>query len=129
MADRPQFPAATGLWFEYLSGIYAPVRVSNKVLPDAKFIRVRRTGGTVRDLVTDNAQMTIECYAPDDKQAEEFAMDVRHTVHNTAGRSLGNGIVCKGITEYSGPYEDPDENHGSSRFSWTFAGALRAATG
>lgn len=125
MSTEADFPDAENAYIDYLTAQNPGVPVSDRVLPDAKSIRVWRTGGPRRDRFTDNAQLTIECRDTDSVNASALATKVRGQINRTSGRFVVPGVQCKGITEYSGPYNDPDDEHESSRYSWTIAAALK----
>lgn len=125
MTDLADFPDAENAYIEFLTAQNPDVPVSDQQLPDAKSIRVWRTGGPRRDRFTDNAQLTVECRDTDNVKASQLANLVRGQINRTAGRFVVPGVQCKGITEFSGPYNDPDDEHESARYSWTLAAALK----
>lgn len=100
-----------------------------KVLPDS-FVYIQRTGGPRRDLVTDQAQLTIECYAsskgsPDEGAAIVLAAFIRALAGALEGALLG-GRQVDTVVEFSGPYNDPDPlapKH--ARFTATYQLAVR----
>lgn len=127
MAELPDFPRATHVWIGFLQSALGEIPVSNKILGAPTFVRIVRLPGTARNIVLDEPVMSVQCYDSDDDKAEQLATRVRGIIWRVGrGGELFDGVSCKGITEYSGPYEDPDEEHESSRFSWSFAAALRA---
>lgn len=98
-------------------------------LPDS-FIYIHRTGGPRRDMVTDNPQLTIECYgrskqSPDESLAFRVAQFVRSIMNALEGNLLGGNQVDN-VNEFSGAYNDPDPlapTH--SRFTATYQLAVR----
>lgn len=96
----------------------------------ASFIFIHRTGGPRRDMVTDQAQITIECYAqskgsPDESLAFRVAQFVRSLMNALEGDLLGGNQVDS-VNEFSGAYNDPDPlspNH--ARFTATYQLAVR----
>lgn len=98
-------------------------------LPDS-FIYIHRTGGPRRDMVTDNAQLTIECYgrskaSPDEALAFRVAQFVRSIMNALEGNLLGGNQVDS-VNEFSGAYNDPDPLASThARFTATYQLAVR----
>jgi hypothetical protein len=116
------FPSATGFVINHLAAAVSPVPVSSRV-PAAKgpFVRVLRTGGPASTPILDPAQITLDCYAAYEDQAEQLAQDVRAHLHALEG---SNGI--KRVLEYSGPANFPDpRTPDMHRFTFTIALELR----
>lgn len=116
------FPSATGFIIQYLAAAASPVPVSSRV-PAAKgpFVRVLRTGGAQENPILDRPQMTIDCYAVFEDQAELLAQDMRARLHALEG---SNGI--KRVVEYGGPANFPDpRTPDMHRFTFTIALELR----
>lgn len=124
MADYPKFPDALDAWLTYLNGQLPAEEIGPNVLAGPRFVTLTRTGGPA-DRFTDNPMLTAGCYGGDLQEAFSLAADVRHAIHNARGRALTPTVLCKGINEFSGPADDPDEEHDSRRVSWTFAAKLR----
>lgn len=126
MTSYPEFPDAEDVWINHITAQLDEVdtQVSNRVGEGPRFVRIRRTGGPA-DLFTDNPQLTVDCYDVNTAEAMGLVRRVRSIIHNSRGRRIGPGVACKSINEFSGPAFDPDENHDSVRYSWTFAAKLR----
>lgn len=113
-----------GFGFSQVAHVKRPAK-----LPDS-FVFIQRTGGPRRDMVTDQPQLTIECYAsskgsPDESAAIRLAGFVRSLMHALEGSMLaGRQVDTAG--EFSGPYNDPDPlapKH--ARFTATYQIAVR----
>lgn len=131
MTRRPDiapFPDAEDVWQRVITAQLGEpgTRVSTEVQPGPRFVKIRRVGGVARDPFTDEPSMAFECYDAYADGAMNLTQKVRAIVSNSRGRTLVDGIVCKGYTEFSGPASLPDPNHGSVRYSWTAATALHA---
>lgn len=118
-------PDATAAWIEYLDPRLDPPVRGEKANTDA-FVRVVRTGGVMETRITDNAQMTFECYARHDDEAVKLAQDTRAHVLAAAGTRLTADYFCKRVSEASGPAELPDPDDERSRYSFTVNTAIRA---
>lgn len=81
------------------------------------FVRVFRTGGP-RDSVIDQAQLTIESWAPDSDTAETNAQTVRDVLNGLPGQILGGYPVYR-VDELSGPGDLPDPLSDSRRSTWS----------
>lgn len=90
----------------------------------ARFVRTIRTGGVRRDIVTDVARLTFECWNTDKVEAERDSQDVRREVEAMRGRSF-DGIKVHGFEEISGPQDSPDPDTGTPRYVLTIELALR----
>lgn len=110
---------------------YATAKVHAGIKPatfPARMVYVRRTGGPSRDMVTDVAQITIECYAKTGGQATNLAAVVRGVL-NAAERTghMGDVPVYE-VVEFSGPYLDPDPDAPTlTRYSATYQVAVRGS--
>lgn len=96
--------------------------------PDLSVL-VRRTGGPSRDLVTDLAQLTLECRALNDADAISLAGMCRALMQ--VAERLGEmlGVPVYEVQDFSGLYEDPDpDNPAFSRYSGTYQVAVRGFT-
>lgn len=125
MSQALDFADTTGAWVEYLDPrLDVPVR-GEKANAES-FVRVVRTGGITATKITDNAQMTFECYASHDDEALRLALDTRAHVLAAAGTRLTADAFCKSIGEVSGPAELPDPDSELSRYSFTVNTAIRA---
>jgi hypothetical protein len=93
----------------------------------ARSVYVQRTGGSMRSLVVEQVQLTIECRAPTPKQALDLALHIRALVGVLRRSPLMGGIPVYGGGEVSAPYYDPDpDNDTLARVSQTHTLNLRA---
>jgi hypothetical protein len=122
---RLRFPAATGYIINYLAPIFPGTPVSSRVPEGAgKFIKVLRTGGP-EGFITDTAQITVECYATFEDDAEQLAMDTRSHLRALAGTTT-NGVNVKRVVTYGGPANLPDPRTPTlHRYTYTLALDLR----
>lgn len=107
---------------------YADVPVVGRI-PNprpSRFVRALRIGGPRRDIVADNAMLTIEAWAESDAQSALLAQATRAAVNALAGTVLGGAAVYE-VTELSGPANLPDPDSSQSRHTWTVEIAMRGA--
>jgi metal-dependent amidase/aminoacylase/carboxypeptidase family protein len=119
------FPDAVAVCCTYLDGVLLePVRskVPNP-RPDA-FYTVTRTGGPKRNLVTDEAQITVEAWGPDDETAHDMAQAARAYLNAMVGQTV-NGAPVYRVDELAGPANIPDPLSEQPRYSQSFAVAIR----
>lgn len=126
MGQLLRFPSAEKAWVTFLAGVLAGVKVGTRTRKETKFVKVLRAGGNRASLVTDGAQMIFECYDEDDDMAAEFAAEVRAIVHGAEGSEIAPGVYFKRLRDVSGPSNITDEEHSSSRYSFTVMTDLRA---
>lgn len=124
------FPDAQALVVDHLRyglaarGITATVgtRVPRPRPPN--LVRVLRTGGVARDILTDVAQITVEAWAPADETAHDIAQTCRALLLALPGGLLGSTPVYS-VAELGGPQSLPDPETDSPRFTFTHLIALR----
>lgn len=93
----------------------------------AEFVHVTRTGG-VSDLVIDRPQITLETYAKKGSRAVAVAQLARGLLHRAAREGVLGTLTVYGLTEFSGPYSDPDPNAPAfTRYSATIQLAVRGS--
>lgn len=122
------FPDATDVVCRLLDPVL-PVPVRSKVpnpRPDS-FVTIRRTGGPRKDLVTDNAQITVEAWAETEEEAHDLAQVARAHIGAASG-SVVAGVAIYRVTEQAGPGILPDPVSDQPRYSQTFNIALRGVT-
>lgn len=107
-------------------GVTAPIgtRVPNP--RPATFVTVERTGGPRRDVVTDEPQLTVDCWAPTEKAAHDLAQLCRGLTHSMRGRSVA-GVAVYRVTEFAGPQLLPDPDSEHPRYTQTLQIAMRGA--
>lgn len=102
--------------------------VTNKV-PDqrpTKFATCRRLGGPRRNLVADNAQIGVECWAATDPEAHDLAQLCRALLLAMAGRTIDGHAVYQ-VEEFAGPVNLPDPESAQSRYTFTVQISVRGA--
>lgn len=109
-------------------GCDAPVSASVPTPRPSEFVTVQRTGGPKRDLVTDAASLTFECWS-DEKpsSAAELAQLVRGIVGSWQGR-YRDGITVYRVQEFAGPQLLPDPHSKQSRYTFTATVELRGGS-
>lgn len=91
----------------------------------AEFVHVTRTGGP-GDLVIDRPQITVEAYAKRGSRAVSIANLARGLLNAAAREGQMGAVTVYGLTEFSGPYLDPDPDAPSyTRYSATYQLAVR----
>lgn len=120
------FPDTGAAVIAYLAGVAGcPV---TRAVPDVRpstFVTVQRQGGTSRNLVTDEAQLGIECWAQTPEAAHDLAQLVRGHINALPG-AVASGVRFYRVTELAGPADLPDPLSGQSRFVFAVLVASRA---
>lgn len=93
----------------------------------ARFVKVLRTGGDRRDLVTDNPLITIETWAATKEAAADLAQLARAHVFAMRGTRPGDLTTVYRIADAGGPVSLPDPATGSPRYTFTCSIAMRGA--
>lgn len=119
------FPDAEEAWVQYLKPRLGGVKVGTRGRKDGKFVKILRAGGNRSNKMLDSPQMIYECYDVDDAKAAAFAAYVRALVHAAEGTAIAPGVHCKKLRDVSGPSYINDEEHDSSRYSFTVMTDLR----
>lgn len=88
----------------------------------ARFVRALRTGGPRHNMVVDAAQVTVECWADTDAEAQDLAQLVRGVIN-----AMPLDRVCYRIDEVGGPADLPDPDSNQSRTTWSVLVYLRGA--
>jgi hypothetical protein len=97
---------------------------ADRVPDGAKSITVIRTGGIRRDLVTDEAQITIDVRGPTNSQVVTVINTARMLLNDLWGSVL-DGHAVYTVRELSGPYSNPTSTD-LTRYSQSFLVAVRA---
>ena len=109
-----------------MSGVTAIVQPLPTTLP-VPSVLIRRTGGPMTSLVTDQAQITFECRHATTGKAVNLANLVRGVVAAAALDGLVDDTPCYRVVDQSGPYVDPDPDHPTiTRVSVTMQVTVRA---
>lgn len=91
----------------------------------ATFVRVSRTGGIRRDLITDLAMLTFECWDTTKDKAAQLAVTTRTLVQALYGDFQGS-TVLSWDSEVAGPTYFPHPDTGTPRFQHTQQVAIAA---
>lgn len=134
------FPDATLLFADYLrdeladrgyTGLHVGTRIPNP--RPAQFVRVLRTGGTQRNVIVDETQLTVECWASSEKAAQDMAQLARALIVAARGQVLDGTPVYRVVditgpgSLPSGPVHTPDPLSGQERYSFSMLVACRGA--
>ena len=124
MSERIVFPDAEAVAVAHMPdlGVSMSTKVPNP--RPASFVRVTRTGGSRRDLVTDGAQLTFEAWAATDVEASDLAALARSYVYQLAEDQVG---PIRGARDVSAPVSFPDPESGSPRYQFTVVVDLRGS--
>ncbi|MDP1793726.1 MAG: hypothetical protein Q8K63_06265, partial [Acidimicrobiales bacterium] len=99
-------------------------RVPNPRPP--RFVLVRRVGGPRRDVVTDEATLTLEGWAEGEAEAHDLLQLARAHLHTLSGRN--NGVTTYRVAEFAGPASLPDPESSQPRYTMTISVAARGVT-
>jgi hypothetical protein len=113
------FPDIEGVLVTHLKPLVG-VSVSTRV-PDprpASFVRLRRVGGTRRDLVTDSALIVVECWAADSVAARDLGARTLAHVHEMPDVEV-SGASIRRVVEVGGLQSFPDPVTDSPRYQFT----------
>ena len=89
-----------------------------------RFVMLQRTGGVMASVVTDLAQVTVECWGSSDEESEDLALTVRGLLASLHSDVI-DGTTVYGVTEFSGPAFLPDPESKQSRTTWTVQAHVR----
>lgn len=92
-----------------------------------EFVLARRTGGPRLNLVADDAQISIECWAATDEAAHDLAQRARSVVHAMRG-TVVDGVTVYRVAEFTGPQDLPDPISHQPRYVFTVSIAMRGST-
>lgn len=121
------FPDVVALAIAYLAPVVAPDPVSSRV-PDprpARFVQVRRVGGTPLPPVRDRARLNVHCWAPTEPDAMALASTVRSAMWALSGTEL-LGVTTYDVDEGLSPRLDDDDLTGTPRVWATYTLTTRA---
>lgn len=90
-------------------------------------INIKRTGGYKRDLVTDMAQISIDCrHGKSETEADALARLVDAEMYAGAREGHIGPLVVHDVTTFAGPYDNPDpDNPKQYRSTTTYQVAVR----
>lgn len=106
------------------TGVTVPVLGAVENPRPASFVTVQRTGGPRGDLITDAAQLTVECWAGTIEAAHDLAQQARALLHDLPGRTVA-GVTVYRVDEFGGPAFLPDPDSATPRFTFTATVAAR----
>lgn len=97
---------------------YSPT-VSTRVpsVMPVQMVRVSLTGGTRRDVVTDRAQLTIECWDASSVTASNMAR-LAHGLMHSAAQTV-QGVWVRAVEDVSGVQFFPDPDTNDPRYQFT----------
>jgi len=129
MAEIVVFPDAVAAVIGYLSAELtarsnaAPVYSRVPTTRPATFVRVIRTGGPRRNLVVDDAQITVEAWATTDQAAHDLAQLCRGILL----AAPGDAALVRDVQELGGPALQPDPDSETPRYVFSHVVSLRGA--
>lgn len=98
-------------------GISVPVSTQVPNPRPDEFVRLSRTGGPRRTVISDEPQITVDCYADTETRAYEIAASVRAAMN---AAPIIRGDTAR-VVELSGPQNFPDPSAPSSaRYTQSF---------
>ena len=92
-----------------------------------KMVRVSLTGGTRVNVATDTAQLTVECWAPDEPTASNLARTAQAHMFSAAGTTAG-GVFVRRVDSVGGVQFFPDPDTAKPRYQFTVRWHVRPAT-
>lgn len=84
----------------------------------ARMVRVSLTGGSRSDVVTDRAQLTVECWADDEPTASNLARTAQAHMFSAAG-AISNGLWVRAVDSVGGVQFFPDPDTSKPRYQFT----------
>lgn len=93
----------------------------------ARMVRVSLTGGSRRDMATDTAQLTVECWAVDEPTASNLARTAHALMFSAAG-SLAGSLWVRKVESVGGVQFFPDPDTAAPRYQFTVRWHVRPAT-
>lgn len=121
------YPDIVGLLRTYLLPLVDGAPIASRV-PDprpARWVQIRRVGGTQQRPVRDQPRVDVICWAGDDPDAWTLAEQIRRAVHALAGTALLGPVVYR-VDETLGPRQLDDPLTGSPRVMATYSISVRA---
>ena len=114
--------------FETVEVLGAMPGDSRNYEPPAEAVTVRLTGGTPRDVLVDNIQLTITAWAaaPEDEvRASDICRRAAGLIRAAERLGYMGETVCTSVLVLSLPYKDADPVTGRARYSATFVVSMR----
>ncbi|GAA2618746.1 hypothetical protein SMC26_40305 [Actinomadura fulvescens] len=120
------FPDVEALICAHLTPILGvPVRTRVPDPRPARWVQVRRVGGTLVDHVRDRARLDVFAWGTGDADANDLGAAARAALHAAAGTVIG-GVPCYAVEEFLGPRRADDPLTGAPRVWLTVQLSLRA---
>lgn len=127
MTEVIEYPDAEAVVMRYLDQKLAAIGLPTMVItyrvsggaPPTRWVRVVRTGGTRRDMVTDAAQITLDCYASTEANAYALASKVRALLAAMPDAGNPDGATVYRCRELGGPSNLPDPLTRQNRYTLT----------
>lgn len=119
-----QYPSTVAVTNTYLraaliaAGQTVPVVSRVPASRPTRFVQVSRTGGPEVFRMVDGAQITVDCWAGTDADAEDLALLTRRLLHNMAG-TVQSGVSVHRVIEVGGPSDLPDPVSAQPRMTFT----------
>ena len=114
MSEVIRFPSAEKLLVATLKPILGMPVVTKVPNPrPGTFVRLKKVGGTRRDIVTDSPMVVVECWAPTGPEADDLSQLVRGHIF-----ALAPDTVRK-VREIAGPQDFPDPISEHPRYQFT----------
>lgn len=126
MSETILFPDAVATIVTLLTTELSPTPVRTQV-PNPRpssFVIVRRVGGTLRNLVVDQATLTVETWADTEKNAHDLSQLARAAIHKSLGQVTSAGTLYI-VEEFAGPAYLPDQISSQHRYTITVSIGLR----
>lgn len=124
----PDIEAAAVTFLRSGLGVLA-AKVATKVpatMPTS-MVRVSLTGGSRRDVASDAAQVTVECWAPDEPTASNLARTAQALMFSAAGSAIGS-VWVRRVDSVGGVQFFPDPDITKPRYQFTVRWHVRPAT-
>lgn len=96
------------------------------VVPPANMVRVSLTGGGRTNVASDSAQLTVECWSPNDPTASLLARTAQAYMHAAAGTQAG-GVFVRRVDTVGGVESFPDPDTNKPRYQFTVRWHVRPA--
>src|SRR5688572_19309851 len=131
MSELITFPDAEATVLAGIATVLPAVDVvdtvpTGRTLADT-FLLCRRVGGPSRDVVVDDASVTLEAWAPSREAAQDLLQDARAALHSLPGQTV-DGVAVYRVQEFAGPAYLPDPDSSHPRYTLTASVSLRGTS-
>jgi hypothetical protein len=110
------------------AAVAEPVRSQVPNPRPAAFVLVRRVGGVRRNLVVDEATISVEAWAATEQAAHDLAQSARAAIHAAQGTVVSGAGTLYRSDEIGGPAWDPDDESDQARYSFSVSVAFRGTS-